>query len=131
MDPLQIYVTEPDLTIDTVPKEKFVEERVVSSDNVIQLAKPKVLETCGEFSVKKLLKNVKADKVSPALNNKEGLPKVTSLFLAKYELLLSETEFEKLESLFAAKIFNVENSLYQTWLVLKLASLLIPLIPNS
>ena len=51
------------------------------------------------------------------------LPKFTPRFLAKYELLLSETELETFESLFAAKRFNIDHPPFQAWLVLKRASL--------
>ena len=43
--------------------------------------------------------------------------------MAKYELLLSETELQTFEKLFAAKKFDVDNPPYQAWLVPTLASL--------
>ena len=74
-----------------------------------------VAETCKEITAE-------VEEKSPTLVTGD-LPKFTPLFLAKYELLLSEGELETFESLFAAKRFNVDNPPYQAWLVLKLASL--------
>ena len=125
MKPSQIYVSQPDPINITAPKE-FEEERMVGMKSepsvsdvhqtYCQFAEPGVEDTCGEISTE-------LEKVSPTMAPEIDLPKFMPRFLAKYELLLSETELETFESLFAAKRFNIDHPAFQAWLVLKRASL--------
>ena len=51
------------------------------------------------------------------------LPWDTRRFLARFELLLSETELTEFQLQFASGNFNVDNPPFQSWLVLKRATL--------
>ena len=53
----------------------------------------------------------------------QGLPKFSPWFLAKWELVLSAEQLSKFNSLYAARKFDVDNGVFQAWLLMKKASL--------
>ena len=53
----------------------------------------------------------------------QGLPEFSPWFLAKWELVLSAEQLSKFNSLYAARKFDVDNGVFQAWLLMKKASL--------
>ena len=53
----------------------------------------------------------------------QGLPECSPWFLAKWELVLSAEQLAKFQALYAARKFNVDNGVFQAWLLMKKASL--------
>ena len=62
-------------------------------------------------------------KAGSVVSSTARFPSDTPRFLAKFELLLSETELADFQQQFVAGNFNVDNPPYQSWLVLKRATL--------
>ena len=112
MDPSKIYVPQEESVV-KMRSEPTVNGNLTSCPDMQR--SEHVAESCKEITAK-------IEENSPTLDTGD-LPMYTPRFLARYELLLSEGELKAFESLFAAKRFNVDNPPYQTWLVLKLASL--------
>ena len=62
-------------------------------------------------------------KAAPVVSGTARFRSDAPRFLAKFELLLSETELAEFQQQFVAGNFNVDNPPYQSWLVLKRATL--------
>ena len=64
-----------------------------------------------------------SQKTATVVPNAAGMPGNTARFLARFELLLSEEELGKFQLQFSSGNYTIENAPYQSWLVLKLATL--------
>ena len=66
---------------------------------------------------------VSSQKTAYVVSSAAGMPGDTGRFLARFELLLSEEELGKFQLQFSAGNYTIKNAPYQSWLVLKLATL--------